>query len=94
MKLNKNAFGLAAGIICGVGVFLATIILLIKGGEGEHISLLRNFYPGYSFSFLGSIVGLVWGFVEGFIIGWLHGPQSSVAYHIPFIFFFLIKKIN
>lgn len=71
MKLNKNAFGLATGIICGLAIFLLTNILLIKGGYGEHIVLLRNIFIGYSFGFLGSIIGLLWGFVDGFIGGWI-----------------------
>lgn len=32
--------------------------------------------------------------LSGFIIGWLHGPQSSVSYHIPFLFLFLINYMN
>lgn len=71
MKLNKNAFGLATGVICGLVIFLLTNILLLKGAYGEHIILLRNVFIGYSFSFLGSIIGLIWGFVDGFIAGWI-----------------------
>jgi len=32
--------------------------------------------------------------LSGFIIGWLHGPQSSVSYHIPFLFLFLIRYLE
>ncbi|MFP4082800.1 MAG: YfhO family protein [Candidatus Aminicenantes bacterium] len=32
--------------------------------------------------------------LSGFIIGWLHGPQSSVIYHIPFLFLFLVKYLQ
>ncbi|MFC2166792.1 YfhO family protein [Acidobacteriota bacterium] len=32
--------------------------------------------------------------LSGFIIGWLHGPQSSVSYHIPFLFLFLIEYLR
>lgn len=73
MKLNKTALGLAAGIIMGVGIFLATNFLLIIGSQGLTISKLSAFYFGYSFSFLGSLVGLVYGFIDGFILGWLFG---------------------
>lgn len=71
MKFSKKAFGLTAGILLGAAIFLATNLLLLRGTEGEHIYLLRNFYLGYSFSFLGSIIGLIWGFIYGFISGWL-----------------------
>lgn len=71
MKLSKKALGLAAGIVWGAGIFLATNFLLLRGTEGVLISGLGNIYLGYSFSFLGSIIGLIWGFVDGFITGWL-----------------------
>ena len=70
MHLNKKAFGLAAGILCGAAVLFATILAMIVGG-GEHLTLLAKFYYGYSVSPVGAMVGLVWGFVDGFIGGWL-----------------------
>ncbi|MFQ6070890.1 MAG: hypothetical protein ACE5LC_10260 [Candidatus Aminicenantales bacterium] len=71
MKLNKFAFGLSAGIITGMGVFIITNFLLLIGSAGELISALNNIFFGYTYSFLGSFVGLIWGFVEGFIAGWI-----------------------
>lgn len=70
MKLDRKAFGLAAGILWGLGVFLCTLWAVYLGG-GEHLALLGKFYLGYSISVLGALVGLVWGFVDGFICGWL-----------------------
>ena len=70
MLLNKKAFGLAAGILWGAGVLLATILAMIVGG-GEHLALLSKFYIGYNVSSVGAVAGLVWGFVDGFIGGWL-----------------------
>lgn len=70
MKLNVKAFALTLGIVWGVLIFLATNINLLRGGKGEHMNLLAQFYLGYSSSFVGSIVGLVWGFVSFFIVGW------------------------
>jgi hypothetical protein len=71
MKLNKTAFGLSAGIIWGLAIFLSTVFLLIKGSDGNTISKLAAIYYRYTFSYLGSIIGLIWGFVTGFIGGWL-----------------------
>jgi len=70
MKLKKNAFGLALGVVMGVVVFLATIIVMIKEG-GEHLVLLRQFLPLYSISIIGSIFGLIEGFIGGYVIGWI-----------------------
>jgi len=41
-----------------------------------------------------SIIGGLGYSLSGFIIGWLHGPQSSVCYHIPFLFLFMIKYLR
>lgn len=40
------------------------------------------------------IIGGIAYSLSGFIIGWLHGPQSSVSYHIPFLFLFLIAYLR
>lgn len=40
------------------------------------------------------IIGGIAYSLSGFIIGWLHGPQSSVSYHIPFLFLFLIEYLR
>lgn len=70
MHLHKTAFGLAAGILCGVSVLIATLWVLAVGG-GEHLELLAKFYLGYWVSPVGAFIGLVWGFVQGFVVGWL-----------------------
>ena len=70
MKLNKAAFGLSLGILFGVAVFFATMWTVARGG-GEHLTLLNQFYIGYTVSYTGAIIGLVYGFIEGFIGGWL-----------------------
>jgi len=70
MQLNKRAFGLAAGIIWGVTVLVATVVAIILG-KGEHIVLLKGFYLGFSISPVGALVGLIWGFLDGFICGWI-----------------------
>lgn len=72
-RLDRTALGLAVGTLCGLGVFLATIILLIKGGEvvGPNLALLGQFFYGYTVTITGAFVGLVYGFVVGFVAGWL-----------------------
>ena len=78
MKLSKKAFGLTAGILWAVIIFLTTNILLIRGSGGVVVSGLENIYPGYSFSFLGSIIGLIWGFINGLILGWLFAFLNNI----------------
>ena len=71
MTLDKKALGLACGLLCGGGVFVATVWVLLAGSGGEHLSLLARFYIGYSVTPLGSILGLIYGFIDGFLGGWI-----------------------
>jgi len=71
MKLNKVACGLAAGIIWGLTIFIATIWVIVSGGGGQHLELLNRFYLGYSVSYGGSFLGLIYGFIDGFVVGWV-----------------------
>jgi hypothetical protein len=72
-KLDRGALGLAVGTLSGVGVFLATVILVIKGGEvvGPNLALLGQFFFGYTVTITGAFIGLVYGFIVGFVVGWL-----------------------
>jgi hypothetical protein len=74
-KLDRTALGVALGTLCGLIVFLATIILIIKGGEvvGPNLALLGQFFFGYSVTPTGAFIGLVYGTIVGFVIGWLVG---------------------
>jgi ABC-type nitrate/sulfonate/bicarbonate transport system permease component len=71
VRLNTKLLGIVLGFVLGIGLFLATNILVIKGGPnvGQHLSLLGQFFPGYEVTFLGSIIGFLYAFAVGFIIG-------------------------
>ncbi len=70
-RLNTRILGISMGMLLGVGLFVATNWLVIKGGEnvGQHLALLGNFFPGYRVTFLGSLIGFVYAFVVGYAIG-------------------------
>jgi hypothetical protein len=69
--LNQKAFGLAGGIVWGLGLALSTAISLFTGYAGSVLSLISSVYPGYSVSALGILTGAVYGFIDGFIGCWL-----------------------
>jgi hypothetical protein len=75
VRLNAHAWGLALGIVFGVGLLVATNILVLKGGRvvGPHLALLGAYLPGYRVTFAGSVVGLIWGAVIGYAAGWVLG---------------------
>ena len=71
LRINEQGWGIAIGAVLGLGLFVATNFLIIRGGEdvGKHLSLLGVYFPGYSVSFIGSLVGFVYAFVVGYGIG-------------------------
>lgn len=73
MRLNGVILGLALGLVFGLGVFIATIILLIKGGGqvAPHLALLGQFFIGYQVTFGGSLIGFLHGLFFGFIVGYV-----------------------
>ena len=73
--LDSTALGMAIGTVCGLAVFLATVILVLKGGAvvGPNLALLGQFFFGYTVTLKGAFIGLVYGFVSGFLLGWLIG---------------------
>jgi hypothetical protein len=79
MRLNATIYGLVAGLVAGLGLFVTTNWLLLKGGpigpEGEpiigpNLYLLSQFFIGYRISFVGSLIGFVYAFVVAFLIGY------------------------
>lgn len=70
-RLNARAWGISVGLICGLGLFIATNLLILRGGPnvGQHLGLLRAYFPGYSVTFVGSLVGFVYTFVIGYGLG-------------------------
>lgn len=74
-RLHARAWGIAAGSLLGLTLFLATIVLVIKGGAdvGQHLVLLAVFLPGYTVSVRGAFIGFVYLFVVGYACGRLTG---------------------
>jgi hypothetical protein len=70
-KLDPVALGAGVGTLLGGAICAATVVLLAKGGDhiGPKLSLLSQFFPGYSVTWIGSLVGLLYGFLTGFLFG-------------------------
>jgi len=71
-RIQAGLLAAGFGVVCGAGLFLMTVWLLIKGGEhvGSHLQLLSNYFVGYSVTWSGSVIGLLYGVVVGGITGW------------------------
>ena len=75
LRLNARAWGIAFGLLGGLGLLGATLFLVLKGGEnvGQHLGLLSVFFPGYRVTVGGAFIGFVYGFVTGYGIGRIIG---------------------
>ena len=69
-KLNGNVWGISLALVLALLLFAATNILVMKGGEkvGQHLEILVQYFPGYSVTFVGSLIGAVWIAVVGYIL--------------------------
>lgn len=72
-KLDAVALGTALSLVCGLSVLLATVALLLKGGEtvGPRLALLGNYFIGFSVTLEGAFVGMLWAGVLGFGLGYV-----------------------
>jgi hypothetical protein len=82
-RLHIRAFVLAAGVVGGLALSTATALLLLKGAPsgvsvGGHLALLSNYLPGYSVSWIGSLIGLAYGFV----VGAMFGGMISISWNL------------
>jgi protoporphyrinogen oxidase len=70
-RLDPLGLGIALGVVSGVGVFLATAVLLLKGGAviGPNLSLLANYLLGFEVTWAGALIGLVEAGASGFVLG-------------------------
>jgi hypothetical protein len=72
VRMRARIMATVFAMVGGAGVFAATAWLLVRGGDhvGEHLALLRHFFPGYAVTWPGAFVGLFWGALGGGAIGW------------------------
>ena len=74
LHLNAVVQGISVGLFVGLGLFVITIWLVIKGGEtvGPHLALLGQYFIGYSVTWGGAFIGLAYGFALGYCIGFAY----------------------
>jgi hypothetical protein len=70
-RASEQGWGIAIGLVVGLGLWVATVVLLVQGGPdpGPHLELLGIYFPGYSVTWLGACIGFVYAFVVGYAVG-------------------------
>ena len=71
LRIHEQGWGIAFRLVLGLGLFITTNILVFRGGPvvGPHLGLLGVYFPGYTVSFIGSLIGFVYSFVLGYGMG-------------------------
>jgi ABC-type uncharacterized transport system fused permease/ATPase subunit len=71
LRLNGRAWGVSFGLLAGTALAVATLVLVIRGGQnvGQHLGLLSAYFPGYRVTVIGAFVGFVYAFVVGYALG-------------------------
>lgn len=78
-RLRASVMATAFGLLAGFGLFLATVLLVVRGGQevqgevvvGPHLGLLSNYYPGYSVTWGGAFIGFFYAAATGAVAGWV-----------------------
>ena len=80
-KLDAVALGAGVGTLLGSAICAATVVLLVKGGHhiGPKLSLLSQFFPGYSVTWIGGLIGFLYGFLTGFLFGFSFACSRNIA---------------
>jgi protoporphyrinogen oxidase len=70
-KLDPFAFGVAVGVVSGLGLFLATAVLLVNRNPiaSPMLALLGNYLYGFKVAWTGAVIGLIEGGLIGFSVG-------------------------
>lgn len=83
-RLNARILAAVAGVLAGLTLLLATLVLVAKGGPnpGPHLALLAHYFPGYSVTVGGAFVGFAYAFIlaasAGYAIGRLYDRIVSL----------------
>lgn len=79
--LHRLGMGMAGGVVFGGGLFLMTVVLLLRGGYpvGPTLGLLGHFFIGYTVTWPGALIGLAWGFFAGFLLGYAFALAHNIA---------------
>lgn len=82
--LDPVALGVALGMVFGFWILFATTVLLIRGGSviGPNLSLVSQYFIGYSVSWPGAIIGFFYAGICGFLVGYTFSSLRNFLNHL------------
>jgi hypothetical protein len=86
-KMDVPALSAAGGVLCSIGLFMATAILLLQDVPanypvGPHLSALADYLPGYSVTWPGAFIGAVYGFLVGALGGFAAAVFWNITHYV------------
>lgn len=86
-KMDAVALMIAAGVLGALTLSLATAILLLQPVPesypvGPHLSALADYLPGYSVTWMGSLIGAFYGFLVGAVSGFVAAAYWNLAHYV------------
>lgn len=80
-RVDKLAFAIAVGSVCGLAIFILTLWLIIRNGDmiGPNLQLLGQYFIGYTVTVKGAFIGIGYSFLWGFIWGWLFAYLRNLS---------------
>jgi protoporphyrinogen oxidase len=80
-RMDKLAFATAIGSVSGLIAFLATVWLVVKGGEivGPRLILLAQYFIGFTVTLRGAFIAFAYSFGWGFLLGWLFAYLRNLS---------------
>jgi protoporphyrinogen oxidase len=78
-RYDAVALGGAVGIVAALGLLLATVVLLLRGGDvvGPKLSLLGHYLWGFEASWRGAVTGAIEAGIGGFVLGFGLGKSVN-----------------
>jgi len=83
-RLHPLALGCGVGAVAALGVTLATLVLVLRGGAmvGANLRALASYFPGYRVDVPGAFLGGAYAFAGGFLTGYALAAFRNLALHL------------
>jgi hypothetical protein len=80
-RLVPQAFGVAGGLVAGLGLFFVTIVPALRGEPhlADHVGLLSQYLYGFTVTVPGAVIALGYGLVGGYLVGALFAGVRNFA---------------
>lgn len=86
-RMDVVALAIAMGALFALALFLLTATLILKGAPpGQHVGpnlgLLAIYFPGYSVSWVGSVIGALYAGVTGTVLGFVWAVLWNLSHFV------------